>query len=316
MSNTLVTNLQEYLTSVYAITKRVKADNKYRVYYRGEPGTFPIPMVPAIFRVKEDNAEKQHYQRALRHHPEEFSKSSNIDIISKMQHYRYPTRMLDFTVNSLVALFFACGGDSKAEGTFKKNGDGHVHIYFADVAKDVLSFDSDRALLVSVLPRFTSNEHKIIKKIFEDADSENKRVTNEWIKRYDEKSEESIQFGRYIHQVRIERPGFEQHRIEPKDILKGYFVKPNFSTSRIKNQAGLFAIFGLGENDFKHAFKVKEEINYFDITIDSSYFDHILAELDFYCNIGFSTLFDDLESTAKAHKQDLYKVWRDNNGTN
>lgn len=313
MENKPIKSIGEFLSKIESLTKSKKTHAEYRVYYRGEPGSYEVPMVPSIFRDKNTDSEKSNYFRALRHHPEEFSNSSNIDIISKLQHYRYPTRMLDFTVNSLVSLFFACGGDSKAEGTFKNTDNGHVHLYFAKIDQDVLSFDSDRALLISVLPRFTKNEQDILKKIFKEARRQEVRVTNEWIERYDAESDERIVFGRYIHQVIIERAGFEKHRINPNDILKGYFVKPNFSTSRIKNQAGLFAIFGLENQDFKSAFSVSTGENYHDITIDLGSFDHILAELDFYCNIGFSTLFDDLESTAKAYRQDLYKVWRNNN---
>lgn len=310
----MISNLLDYIKEIERLLSKFKTDTKVRIYYRGEPGTFLTPMVPSVFRDKQIDAEKNHYLRAIRHHPEDFSSSSNIDVISKLQHYRYPTRMLDFTVNSLVALFFSCAGDTKAEGTYKDNGNGHVYIYIADHKRDVLNFNSDRALLLSVLPLFSQNEQNELRKIFEDARSENVKVTNQWIKEYAEKGNNIETFGRFMHQIRIERPGFEYHHIVPSDMLKGYFVKPNFTTSRIKNQAGLFTIFGLGDKDFKSAFTVRENYNYYDIEIDKNQFDEILAELDYYCNLGFSTMFDDLESTAKAHKYDLYEVWRKNHG--
>lgn len=310
----LVANLFEYLKEIEDRTIDSRGNQNERIYYRGEPATYASPMVPSIFRNQPIDAEKDTYMRALRHHPEEFANATNIDIISKLQHFRYKTRMLDFTANPLVALFFACGGDSKTENTFQENGNGHVHIYIADVKKDVLQFDSDRALLISVLPRFTTEEQMLLKVIFERAKNEDKEVRNNWIKGKSISQEQRKEFGRYMHQVQIERHGFEEYHINPDHMLKGYFVKPNFSTARIKNQSGLFAIFGLGYTDFKQAFNVVDNKNYFDIEIDKNAFDHILAELDFFCNIGFATLFDDLEATAKAHNKDLYKVWRKSYG--
>ena len=73
---------------------------------------------PGLVRLKnvEENTEKELINDFLTHRPDAFSGLTDFDILAKMQHYGLPTRLLDFSINPLVALYFAC------ESKMSKNG--------------------------------------------------------------------------------------------------------------------------------------------------------------------------------------------------
>lgn len=65
-------------------------------------------LAPSVFRgdiYKNESAIIREFERLC---PNEFEGLTYIEKLIKMQHYNLPTRLLDFSTNPLVALFFAC----------------------------------------------------------------------------------------------------------------------------------------------------------------------------------------------------------------
>ena len=94
--------------------------------------------------------EKGNYYIFLRRHPEEFKGLPNLDVLSKMQHFGISTRLLEITANLLLALFFACYGNNSSSI-------GHVYIFKAN-KENILTYDSDKALMLSKMPKMSMDE--------------------------------------------------------------------------------------------------------------------------------------------------------------
>ena len=105
------TSLAEYIKRIGYIKSNKK------LYFRGL-SDIGFDLSPSINR---NMIEKQKWlskesrlvEFAEQTNPEIFSKTLPTLILSNMQHYGIPTRMMDITGNSLVALFFACEDEEK-----------------------------------------------------------------------------------------------------------------------------------------------------------------------------------------------------------
>ena len=91
-------------------------------FYRGQ-SDYEWGFAPRLYREHLLDKESVLISELLRIAPHEFKRMGYFDILVKMQHYGLPTRLLDTTLNPLVALFFACYGDAQ------KSKDGSVALF-------------------------------------------------------------------------------------------------------------------------------------------------------------------------------------------
>jgi hypothetical protein len=91
-------------------------------FYRGQ-SDFSWGLSPRLYREKLLDKESVLIAEFLRIASLSFQQMAYFDILVKMQHYGLPTRLLDTTLNPLVALFFACHGDGQ------KDKDGSVYVF-------------------------------------------------------------------------------------------------------------------------------------------------------------------------------------------
>lgn len=192
---------------------------------------------PSIFR-KPVTRESEHLllRELVAAHPEDFTTdASALEMLVRMQHYSLPTRLLDVSMNPLVALYFACESVKKrvpaTKGPYRTasiEADGQVVVLTVDRTR-VRYFDSDTVSCIANLARLRYDRKQAIDTALP------QNAFNE-----------SLPIKRLLHFVRQEKSGFESE-IVPSDLDDIVLVKPKQSNKRILAQAGAFFAFGLTE---------------------------------------------------------------------
>ena len=221
--------------------------------------------------------ENDEYHQILIDYPEEFSKNSHLSNLVKMQHFGCDTRLLDFSLNPLIALYFATEFDHDTDGK----------VFVAKVSKkDVLYQDSDKAIMLSCLPKFSKSEQDELKRFFR---SHPGRITDQDI------SVDGI-INKFLHEIRSELPAFKSE-IVGKDLLQYYFLCPPKDNERMKIQEGAFVIFGLGEKELVQVLNRQLDI----IEIEAKAKKEIQKDLNLM-RINTSTVYPGLERRAMMNR--------------
>jgi len=268
-----------------------------------------------IFRGGRDRYEKKYYYEAITRFPQEFEGLSSIDRLAKMQHYGWPTRLLDFTRKPLVALYFACEDIIQkckcntahviTEGGCKENHDGVIYIVKAKYPESLeddgivtLSYDSDRALLLGCLCRMTAKQIAKMKK-FADAllnknikDGTQLRISEKTFVSENADHETIFAFRKFYGEARRERNAFDIFDTRPQDLLDSFMLSPQshkIQNERLSVQDGAFCIVGLRG----------EPVESTPIIIDKDAKEDIIKELD-RLGINRATIYTDLSNAAKV----------------
>lgn len=200
-------------------------DGELPVAFRGER-YLHWQTQPKVFRP--DVGLYEHEKSAVRDlisiHPQEFRDDVTMfDRLVRMQHFDLPTRLLDVTLNPLVALYFA--SESYFEGEVEQNG--KVQALFLPEERQRY-YDSDRVSCMANLANLTKGEKIEIARAYR-------------LSRADFNKQDIVR--RLLWFVQIEKPHFKPN-IDPDHLQRPVFVKPKMSNRRIIAQSGAFLIYG------------------------------------------------------------------------
>lgn len=240
---------------------------------------------PTILRGYRNGAESAIFSELMVEAPLEFgSDRSMFSKLVRAQHYGLPTRLLDVTMNPLVALYFACCDEGKVDGV--------VHIFDFDQSR-VKFADSDAVSIICNLAKLSHSELTEIRAEY--------RGSGGWTETQVAKFRGLEPIKRLFQFVRVEKPYFI-NVLRPADVSKYFFVYPEKTNRRVVAQSGAFVAAGILRFD---ALEKSAGVVARRIIIPASCKALIIDELD-QININSRSLFPEIESVSKY----ISKPWK------
>lgn len=274
-------NVQDFIQAVDDLTKKYP-DKEY--FFRGH-ASYEYKLIPSLYRNRKYyNNEDLMYMDFKTQFYNELSDKKYIEILTTMQHYNMPTRLLDTTSNPLVSLYMTV--DKVDESSNYPIGEVVV---MKENKKDIKYSDSNAVTILSSLAVLeTKYKQELYEKIVESIEKNDPSIYKN-----------SLSYKRFVAEVRNELAYFDESFFSPEVLLTPRHVKVGMINERIIAQSGNFILFGLYDyingNHVDLNTVIKERI----FIVNKK---NILKQLNLL-NINDSTMYPDKDHTSKAIKR-------------
>lgn len=187
-TDVMINSITDYLSQILALNKD-RGDDEIFIF-RGEI-SMGYSLIPSIGRVNNysKDLEKQMFLEFKRQYYSytDLRPKNDMDVLFLAQHYRLKTRLLDWSYNPLVALYFACEREVDSQKDEKKNGriyyctlknkmfDNQVSPEMPTVMEDIQNVKSD----ILIVPDYTDIRYRNQQALFMLCSKPNEAIKND-----------------------------------------------------------------------------------------------------------------------------------------